>query len=116
MGEKSVKFFINLQNERDTTGIIKTLLNHNTGITNAADINSLLKNFFENLSKKNIAKSNSGIIALLSNIQLPIVSIKSLNSYESYLTEENLLASLKNMHNSKMPGNDGFSKGSSFPF
>ena len=49
---KNTEFFLNLEVKKAIIGgTTKKLLNHNTEITNAADINSSLKNFFENLFK-----------------------------------------------------------------
>ena len=50
-GEKPTSFFLNLEKKRAIGGTIK-LLNRDTEITNAADINSSLRNFFENFATK----------------------------------------------------------------
>ena len=90
--------------ERNTTGCtIKKLLNHTSEIINPANINSSLRYLFENLFKKSVTKSNSGIIALASSIQLLNICIESFNHCGGNVTEENLLAALKSTPNNKTP-------------
>ena len=109
-GEKSTKFFFNLEKKWVIGSTMKKLLNHQPPeITNAADIKLSLKNLFENLFKKKCNKGNSDI-ALLNSIQLSTISIESLNNCKSVVIEKNLLAALKSMPNNRTPGNDGFSK------
>ena len=56
-GEKSTKFFLNLEKTKATQGTVKKLEIDNKEIDNSVEINEELEKFFENLFKRKLRKT-----------------------------------------------------------
>ena len=98
-GEKSTKCFYGLEKKNALRGTIKVLLEDGKEITTPSYISSTLKKLYENLFQKPIAKSVSDIEMFLSNIHLPTISDDNYSICEAEITEDNLLVTLKSIHN-----------------
>ena len=91
-------------------GTIETLLEYGKEITTPSEISLTLKQFYENIFQKTIAKSVVDIEMFLSDIHLPTISDHNYNICEAKVTDDNLLVALKSVPDNKTPGNDGLSK------
>ena len=90
-------------------GTIKTLLDNRKETTTLSEITLTLKEFYENLFQKTIAKSVSDIEIFLSDIHLPTISDENYTICEDEITVDNLVA-LKSILDDKTSGNEGLSK------
>ena len=91
-------------------GTIETLLEYGKEITTPSEISLTLKQFYENIFQKTIAKSVVDIEMFLSDIHLPTISDHNYNICEAKVTDDNLLVALKSVPDNKTPGNDCLSK------
>ena len=90
-------------------GTIKTLLDNRKETTTLSEITLTLKEFYENLFQKTIAKSVSDIEIFLSDIHLPTISDENYTICGDEITEDNLVA-LKSILDDETSGNEGLSK------
>ena len=88
----------------------KTLIDDGKDITDLKEINACICEFYKNLFKKNVSKSDSEKKSFLDSIALPNLTSKSFDICESEITEKDLITALKSMPNGKSPGNDGLTK------
>ena len=109
-GEKSKKYFLNLEKQKAVNGTVKKIIKDHIEITDQLKIQHELRMFYEQLFKKTICNANSKIVSFLDNISLPVINNDFFNLCENDLTEDELLISLKSMQNNKTPGNDGLTK------
>ena len=109
-GEKSTKYFLNLEKQKAVNGTVKKIIKNDIEITDQLKIQHELRIFYEQLFKKTIGNANSKIVSFLDNISLPVINNDFFNLCENDLTEDELLISLKSMQNNKTPGNDGLTK------
>ena len=109
-GEKSSKFFLNLEKNRAIQGQIRTIIVNEKEITDEIEINKQISFFYESLFKENLSFSERNLKKYLDNISIPLLSEEKKNSCEGEITEEEILKALKSMKNNKSPGNDGISK------
>ena len=109
-GEKSTKYFLNLEKQKAVNGTVKKIIKDHIEITDQLKIQHELRMFYEQLFKKTICNANSKIVSFLDNISLPVINNDFFNLCENDLTEDELLISLKSMQNNKTPGNDGLTK------
>ena len=110
-GEKSSKFFLNLENHRAAQNTVKKILNRNDlEITNFEKINKELLYFYENLFKKKNTCTKEKLEQFLNSISLPTLTNDEKLICEGEITEKELFISLSKMENNKSPGNDGLTK------
>ena len=109
-GEKSNKFFLNLEKKRGAQGMISKILIDNAEITDSQKIEEELKSFYENLFTCNNSNTQDQNLVFLENISLPKLSENEINLCEKNLTELELFESLTDMPENKSPGNDGLTK------
>ena len=105
-GEKSTKYFLNLEKQKAVNGTVKKIIKDHIEITDQLKIQHELRMFYEQLFKKTICNANSKIVSFLDKISLPEINNDFFNLCENYLTEDELLISLRSVQNSKTPGND----------
>ena len=108
-GEKSTKYFLNLEKQKAVNGTVKKIIKDHIEITDQLKIQHELRMFYEQLFKKTICNANSKIVSFLDNISLPVINNDFFNLCENDLTEDELLISLKSMQN-KTPGSTGLTK------
>ena len=109
-GEKSTKYFLNLEKQKAVNGTVKKIIKNDIEITDQLKIQHELRMFYEQLFKKTICNANSKIVSFLDNISLPVINNDFFNLCENDLTEDELSISLKSMQNNKTLGNDGLTK------
>ena len=109
-GEKPTRFFCALENKNDLNKTIKKIAtNNNTTVTAQKEILNTIKCFYENLFRNNDNNLNDvDLDYILRNANQTILTATESNSLEGLLTMEEISLSLKNMHNNKTPGIDGF--------
>ena len=106
-GEKSNKFFLNLEKVRGSQGKVRKLIVSNHEIANP-QLNQLF--FYKSLFKNNIKKTLSEQTNFLNTLQIPKLSDNDCLLCEGELFESELYDALKNMPNNKSPGNGGLTK------
>ena len=109
-GEKSNKYFLNLENKnRINKNISEIKLDNGETITNQKKILEELKNFYKSLYQQNIPQNAPP--PDLNNVPLTpkILTTEEKQSLEEPITKQELDIALKKMKNNKSPGMDGYS-------
>ena len=109
-GEKSSKFFLNLEKFNGMQSQIRKIIVNDQEITDPNIILNEIRNFYESLFKKGDSKRPSKINDFLDKVQLPKLNITEINDCNDELSEKELYISLMSMQNNKSPGNDGLTK------
>ena len=109
-GEKPTKFFLNLEKQKTINATVRHLIDDDKDITDLKEINACICEFYKNLFKKNVSKSDSEKKSFLNSIALPNLTSKSFDICESKITEKDLITALKSMPYGKSPGHDGLTK------
>ena len=109
-GEKSTKFFLNLEKSRSSQGVVRSILKNKIEVKNQSEINNEIYKFFKNLFKENLNTSKEVIFSFLENINLPALTNEQALECEGIINETELLKALKSMKNDKSPGNDRITK------
>ena len=73
-GEKSTKYFLNLEKQKAVNVIVKKVIKNDIEITDQLKIQHELRMFYEQLFKKTICNTNSKIVSFLDNISLPVIN------------------------------------------
>ena len=112
-GEKSSKFFLNLEKKNSVSNTIKKLLpDNNSDGSEIVDPNSILDNlhgFYSNLFQRKSSKTPAECDHFLADINVPKISVQQKFSCEQDISIDELKDSLLSMHKRKTPGNDGLS-------
>ena len=109
-GEKSTKFFLNLEKSRAVQGQIHTLLVNDKLVQNLTEINKEIYNFYNTLFWENNCLAESNITSYLDQTSLPKLNHEQVLECERQITENEITNALKPMKNDKSPGNDGLTK------
>ena len=110
-GEKSTKFFLNLEKQRGNQNRIRKLIVNEKEINNETEILNQIKLFYETLFQKPSLKySTDNINHFLNTLDIPKLSADKIILSDIELTEKDLYDSMKSMKNDKSPGNDGLTK------
>ena len=109
-GEKSTKYFLNLEKQRAVNGTVRQIIHNDNEINNPVEIRNELKNFYENLFKQKSSPLTSSLNSYLENIQLPLINNEMFLDCEKEFALDELFLSMKSMENGKTPGNDGITK------
>ena len=86
-GEKSKKFFLNLEKKRALQGQILKLIIGNQGIMDQNKIQNELQLFYRNLFKSNCTKSYDDCKKFLDKIKTPVLTSEKANICEGDLVE-----------------------------
>ena len=106
-GEKSTKFFLNLEKRKATKGTVKKLEMDNKEIDNHVEINKELEKIFEDLFKSKLRKTQHVYNEFLGDISLPALSQEE----KQFVTKKlKVILALKSFSDNKSPGNDGLTK------
>ena len=92
-GEKSNKFFLNLEKTRASQGLIRTLVKNEKENNNPIEINS--EHFYKKIFIDNLSISKQNVVSLLDNLPVPKLQDKQVIKCEGEITESELLKSLK---------------------
>ena len=109
-GEKSSKFFLNLEKSRAAQSQIRHLLSNGKETTDQKEILQELYSFYKELFTQNHQSSKNGIMNYLNKIEIPHLNKEQSLECELPLLESEFLNALKSMQNNKSPGNDGLTK------
>ena len=110
-GEKSTKYFLNLEKRNKAkTHVRKILLQNNLETTEPKAIMSTLKTFYSNLYKRTSTKTENECQQYLKDIPAPKLHENDKQSCEREITKNECWDALKSMGNNKSPGIDGLTK------
>ena len=110
-GEKSIKFFLNLEKQRGNQNRIRKLIVNEKEINNETEILNQIKLFYDTLFLKlSLKYSTDDINHFLNSLDIPMLSAHQIILCDIELTEKDLYDSMKSMKNDKSPGNDGLTK------
>ena len=110
-GEKSSKFFLNLEKSRAVQNQIRNILIGNKEVNSQQDINNELYLHYKNLFNERQHLSEHDINNFLNGVsKFPQLSTEQSLECEKFITEKELYEALKSMSNDKSPGNDGLTK------
>ena len=109
-GEKSNKFFLNLEKARASQGLIRKVVNDEGEVNDPSLILDEIKKYFSSLFEKTVQKSDNAIKNYIEKSQGPKLTEAQMNDCDKELLEKEIFDALKNMQNNKSPGNDGLTK------
>ena len=109
-GEKSNKYFLNLEKRNKTKTHIRKLINDNEEISDANDILKIVKSFYGNLYSSRGLKTEPECLDYLKDINAPVLTAVQCETCENKLSLNEIYAALDSMLSNKSPGNDGLSK------
>ena len=109
-GEKSNKFFLNLEKKRGSQNTIRKIISDEEEITDLKKINHKIFSFYQDLFSKKCNADNDEINLFLENIKMPKLSNIQKDSCEGTFDEKEIFEAVKSFQNNKSPGNDGLTK------
>ena len=109
-GEKSSKFFLNLEKRSGVQNHIRKLIVNNQENTHQNKIHKELLSFYETLFRNTSANPFEDSESFLNEVFVPKLNYEDARICEGGLNELELLKALKSMQNNKSPGNDGLTK------
>ena len=110
-GEKSSKYFLNLEKRNKAKSHIrKLLINSNAEISKHSDIMNHIKEFYDSLYRRQSTKTEHDCLKYLHNVNIAQLSQSERESCEGLLTKRECWKALCSMNNNKSPGNDGLTK------
>ena len=107
LGEKPTSYFLNLEKRSFTNKVITKIIDDNKEYTSTEEILNSQTMYFKTLYSENINIDNNPIETILGENQSKL-SHQDANILEGEIKYPELAEALKNMKNSKTPGNDGF--------
>ena len=109
-GEKSSKFFLNLENNRFVQIQIRKLIIAEKELTEQNETNNNIFWFYQTVFSKQTNFKQNELMKYLEKINLPLLSNGQKLLCDAIITEKEIYDALKSMENNKTPGNDGLSK------
>ena len=110
-GEKSSKYFLNLEKRNKAKSHIRKLLTeHGQEINRPDRIMSHIKGFYSSLYKRRSAKTEAECLKYLSTFSIPKLSQSESDSCEGLFNKRECWEALSSMKNGKSPGNDGLTR------
>ena len=106
-GEKSSKYFLNLEKQNKAKSVIRKLLINNKEVTNPKEILHRLETFYMNKYTKCPGITGQGCKDYLKDINLPKLDHDDSNKCNGYITLSEIHKALLEMKSNKTPGNDG---------
>ena len=100
-GEKSAKFFLNLEKYRATQGCLCTIISNKKELNNSQQINDVLYNFYQILFKEKLSLLEECIQSFLDKVSLSKLTEKQTLKCQGPITESELLNALTSMDNEK---------------
>ena len=108
LGEKSNKYFLNLEKHNAKKSSISRLVCDNgREVSSQSEINKELHKFYKNLYSNNCTTSSTETANMLSDLNLKVLNQTEKDRCNSFLTEEELYNALMEMNEDTSPGNDG---------
>ena len=110
-GERSSKFFLNLEKKRAEACTLHCLYDTNSVLqTDYKEILKVLNGFYSKLFEKKFELNIPDARDFLERLNLPKISEDHRNMCEQNITKDDLFESFSSMQGGKSPGNDGFEK------
>ena len=109
-GEKSSKFFLNLDKSRAIQGQVRTVIYNDKETNDETEINNHIYSFFNYLYKETLSFSSNNLETYLNTISFPKLTKEKSKTLDGGITENELFIALHSMENNKSPGNDGLTK------
>ena len=110
-GEKSSKFFLNLEKNNAIQSSIRAIFDENdTEITEKQKILDRVRRFYSSLFSKKVNNTHNTNMACLRDLGLPTLSENQVALCETDFTIDDLFETVKSMQGGKSPGNDGLGK------
>ena len=109
-GEKSSKFFLNLEKSRAIQGQVRTVIYNDKETNDETEINNHICSFFSYLYKETFSFSRNNLETYLNTISFPKLTKEKRKTLDGGITENELFSAFQNMKNNKSPGNDGLTK------
>ena len=108
-GEKSTKYFLNLEKMRAKTSTLTRIKKADTDITTKKDILAEIEHFYKSLFKDKLNNSNETCKNFLNNLTTPTLNQDEKDALSVEITVAELFSALSDMPDNKSPGNDGLS-------
>ena len=109
-GEKSNKYFLNLEKRNKAKTHIRKLIDDSKEISDADNILKIVKSYFGNLYSSRSLKTEHECLEYLKGIKAHVLTTDQCKSCEGKLSLNEIYQALVNMPPNKSPGNDGLSK------
>ena len=110
-GEKSNKYFYNLEKRNKSKSHVKSLIiDNNIIVHDQAFVMKQLKTFYSSLYSRTSVKTEKECSDYLADINTPALSEDDQTLCDGQITLNEIFGALNNMVSNKTPGNDGFSK------
>ena len=110
-GEKSFKYFLNLEKRIKAKSHIRKILNSDSvELSEPETVPSSMKSFYSTLYKKRNDKTETDCYNYLKALKLPRLTDDESRLCKGELTKRECWEALPTMGNNKSPGNDGLSK------
>lgn len=107
LGEKPTSYFLNLEKRNYTNKVITKLIDNDNEYLSTEEILDSQKHYFKNLYSEKLEVDNNPIETILGENQSKLTDDEA-SSLEGEIKYFELAEALRNMKNSKTPGNDGF--------
>ena len=108
LGEKSTKYFLNLEKHRAKVSLINKIIDSNDReILDQKDIQNELKLFYSNLFTDKCKISQNECNTFLNSVELNTLGDIEIANCGRILSEQELAESVEGMQDGKSPGNDG---------
>ena len=110
-GEKSSKYFLNLEKHNKAKSHVRSLISESgIQVNDPTEIMSKVIDFYSKLYTRQSTKTEKECLDYLSRLQIPRLSKTDRDSCEGMLAKEECWEALSAMKNGKGPGNDGLTK------
>ena len=110
-GEKSSKYFLNLEKRNKAKSHVRTIIaENNSEINEPQAILLRIKDFYSTLYKRRSTKGEEECLEYLKALKIPKLSDVERESCEGLLTKKECWDALQRMKNDKNPGSDGLTK------
>ena len=110
-GEKSNKYFYNLEKRNKSKSHVKSLIiDNNIIVHDQAFVMKQLKKFYSSLYSSKSVKTEKECFDYLADINTPALSEDDETLCDGQITLNEIFGALNNMASNKTPGNDGLSK------
>ena len=109
-GEKSNKYFYNLEKSNKSKTHVRSLIIDNSETHDQVTIMRKLKTYYSSLYARKSIKTEKECLDYLADVNSPILTNEEQHLCEGHLTPVEVFDALSNMQSNKTPGNDGLSK------
>ena len=109
LGEKSNKYFLNLEKKNAVTSTINKLTDDNKNVTSQNEVLHDIEKFYKNLFTNKNLKTSASCKNFLQGLNTPTLDEEDQLLLNIEITEGELFLALSEMQDGRSPGNDGLS-------